>query len=84
MEIELILAAIVGLITGVGGAGIWLGILQNKVNTNADNIRQLTTILNEHLKEFHIVSVKVATIETTCKNIERKIDKLNGKKTDKE
>jgi hypothetical protein len=76
MEIELI-AASVGLMTVVGGGGVWLGVLHNRVTNNEADIQKLVTAMNGHLKEFNTVVTKVAKIELTCDNIYSMLDKQN-------
>ena len=74
MGIELGMA-IIGLITVIGGGGMWLGVLSNRVTNNTKDINKLVTAMNGHLKEFNTVVNQVARIEVTCDNI---LSKLNG------
>ena len=74
MEMEL-MAVAVGLVTIIGGGGMWLGVLSNRVTNNTKDINKLVLAMNGHLKEFNTVVNQVARIEVTCDNI---LSKLNG------
>jgi hypothetical protein len=76
MGFELI-AVTAGLITIVGGGGMWLGILQNRVKNSEEDIEKLVSAMNGHLKEFNTVVTKVSNIELTCESILRKVDNLD-------
>ncbi len=62
------------MIAVVGGGGLWLGRLQNRVQSGEDKYTRFEQQLNGHMKEFKDVAVKVGKIETTCANILERLD----------
>lgn len=69
MDTDMLVLAGSGLVTLVGGGGLWLGILQTKVANNKEDIINLMGIMNKHLENFNTMSTKVVHIETICDGI---------------
>ncbi len=69
MDTEVLVLAGSGLVTLVGGGGLWLGILQTKVANNKEDINNLMDKINQHLENFNSMSTRVVHIETICDGI---------------
>ncbi len=75
MDTEVLIVAGSGLVTLIGAGGMWLGIIQNKVANNKDDIIDLMKAMNQHLENFNSMSAKVVHIETVCDGIYDKLKK---------
>jgi hypothetical protein len=64
-----IISAGIGLFAIVGGGGLWMGRLQNRVQNNEEKNERFQKQINGHLNQLSVVSMKVAVIETLCSNI---------------